>query len=312
MRYSIGLWHPGPADWRFASAGLALLGALACGCTGDQTLEAPPVAAPDVGWIVVGAAVTGEDIDADGFIVTVDGGSPRRLAVGEAITFSDLRPNTHTVRIDGIAQNCVLHGPDVQAAAVVAHEGTAVIYNVTCIDRSRGGIRVHILTPGFDRFAAAADDGPSITSQGREVLLRDLETGIHAVRLSVNRLACQLDGPNPKFLGVTAGRIIHAYFSLTCPPGSLVVTVTTTGTNRPAAYRAHIVQLDDPYCDLGIGICKSEFVDATGSVWFDRLSLTDYQVTLAVPRNCAVTPGWQKARLTTRGPAHAPFVVNCR
>jgi len=310
MAHVIDLEEAGTAGRRLVCAGLTALGALfGTACSEEEPLAPPP--RPEVGWIVVGAAVTGEDVDADGFAVNVDGGAPHAVVAGGTLVFADLSPGVHTVRLGGVDPNCLLREPNSQLALVVARERTAVIFNATCLARTNGGILVRVSTPGFDHFGAAIGDGPVSNAQDGAVLLTGLTPGIHAVRLQIDPLTCQLNEPNPQLLPVTAGHITDAFFFLTCPPGSLVVSVTTTGTNRPSAYAVHVDQAGAYYCYTGL--CYRRGVNATGQVWFDDLPLTVYHVTLGgVPQNCAAAPGQQTVHLPANGPGHVSFAISCR
>jgi len=310
MKYACHPGHTGLSSVRILVVGPILLAAFASGCTDRESPAAPPPGRTDLGWIAVAAVVQGDDIDGDGFVVTVDGGNPRHVAAGEAVVFPNLEPTLHNVRIDGIAPNCVLHGPNTQSVDVLAHEGTTFVFRVICADRSKGAFRVRILTPGFDRFSVIVDDAPFVVSEDGEVVIADLVPGNHTVLLGVDPLACRLDGSNPRTRFVDAGRVTEEFFNLTCPPGSLVVTVRTTGNSQPAGYRAWIVQADDSYCDMGT--CRSGQVQGNGSVWFEGLSMAAYQVGLVVPMNCRPITVTQTVQLNAQGVAHAPFTVSCR
>lgn len=297
---------------RLLAAGLTLLGALGSGCSDEQTPTAPvqpPVhQAPQPGWIVVAAAVSGED-SPEGFDVGVEGGSTLTVAAGESVTIPDLTPGFHTVHIKGIAANCVLHGPDAQYVEVFEARGSSIVFNLTCINRSKGGIRVRNIARGFDYFSAAIDDGPWVMAQGGEVLFDGLDQGDHAIRLSVNTGGCQLDGPNPPVANVTAGRITEAYFMVLCQ-GSLVVSVTTTGTNQPTGYTVYAVKTDEYYCDDGG--CANGIVSATGSILFEGLPIGEYNVGLeGVPANCAATPGTQTVEVLLNVARRADIAVRC-
>lgn len=297
------------AGRRAGCAGLVLLAV--AGCSDESPAAPPPPPAPAVGSIVVAARITGQDTDTDGIDVRVDGGVAQTIGDGAAVLFPDLAPATHTVSVDGVAANCVLSGESSRTVTVAAGENTAVVFAVTCLARVNGGMRVRVLTPGFDSFGAVLGAGPVKNARDGTVLFTDVAPGVHSVLLHIDAGACLINGPNPQPGLVTAGHVTDVSFFLACPGRSLAVSVTTTALNPPGAYSVYIVQSDDAYCYLGT--CLGGFVNPTGSIRFDDLSLVDYYVTLrGVPGNCTATPGYQTVRILADSQAHVAFAVSCR
>jgi hypothetical protein len=265
---------------------------LAFGCT-----EEPPTAPlvpppPTTGSIVIVATVTGDDIDPNGFEIRVDDGSPQTVANEAAVVFADLTPGLHAVSIEHIASNCVLRGDNPRTVAVIERKAAAVVFSVHCLDRqTAGAIRVSVVTPGFSAFGAALGTGPVVNALNGKVLFIDLFSSMYSVGLHIDSGACTVDEPNPRTAAVTAGAITDVAFSLTCPgPGrSLLVAVTTTGTNQPGDYTIRVQEPSDYYCYYGT--CQFRNVSANGTVRFDELSLVDYYVELErVPANCSASP----------------------
>ena len=301
-----------PAGRRLVSAALAAFCAfVTVACSDEPTAPLTPPA-PVVGSIVVVVAVTGQGRDADGFAVSVDGRNSRvAVASGAALLFPDLSPGIHIVSLDGVASHCIMREANSQLATVFAREATAVVFILHCLAQGTGGIVVHMGTPGFDRFTATLDDGPVLSATDGTVLFSDLAPGPHSVRLHIDAGICLVDEPNPRPTSVTAGQVNHVSFFLTCPSATgILVTVSTTGINRPASYTAYIVQADDAYCYLYT--CQNQFVNANGSVRFDRLSPGAYYVVLrGVPGNCVASPGSYSVEVVADSLARAPFAVQC-
>jgi Tol biopolymer transport system component len=97
---------------------LLLLSTVLSACGGDST------APPTTGTIDFNIVTTGVDIDADGFLLTVDGGLPQVIAANATLTMSAL-PGSHTLAISGLAFNC-----DVTAAPASADVALARITTV--------------------------------------------------------------------------------------------------------------------------------------------------------------------------------------
>ena len=75
-----------------------LLTAVLSAC-GDST------APPTTGTLDINIVTTGVDIDADGFLLSVDGGLPGAILANGTFSRS-MPPGTHTLAISGLAFNC--------------------------------------------------------------------------------------------------------------------------------------------------------------------------------------------------------------
>src|SRR5206468_6915811 len=86
---------------------------------------------PPTGDLTVTAATTGQDLDPDGYTVTVDGGQSRSLGVNTSTTYSGLTATSHTVELTGIAGNCTVSGQNPRTVTV-ATSGTTTTFTITC------------------------------------------------------------------------------------------------------------------------------------------------------------------------------------
>jgi len=55
------------------------------------------------GNLTVSTSTSGTSLDADGYTVTVDGGSPQAIGINSSVGYTNLSPNNHTVAISGVA-----------------------------------------------------------------------------------------------------------------------------------------------------------------------------------------------------------------
>jgi len=291
-------------------AAVSAFAALVLACA-EEAPTAPVVPPPPLpGSIVVVVAVTGMDPD-DGFMISVDTESPRFVAPGAALLYSNVTPGNHTVRLDGVAANCSPRDA-VSGVTVVAGAVTAVAFTVTCQAWTTGSIRVVVATPGFNHFGVSVDGGPVMNTMDGAVVVADLTPGNHSVRLHIDSGACFIDDPNPREATVTAGLSTWVYFSLTCPGGSIEVTITTTGVNRPAEYSMRVVEADDAYCYYYT--CQDRTVNANSVVRFDKLREVQHQVILwNVPNHCLASAGPQQTVPVSIGQVtRVAFAITCR
>jgi len=62
------------------------------------------------GSLTVSASTTGSSLDADGYTVTVDGGSPQAIGINGSVTFNGLAAGGHSIALSGVAANCTVSG----------------------------------------------------------------------------------------------------------------------------------------------------------------------------------------------------------
>src|SRR5437764_695462 len=94
------------------------------------TIDCPTVP-PPTGDLTVTAATTGQDLDPDGYTVTVDGGRSRSLGINTSTTYPGLTATSHTVELTGIAGNCTVSGQNPRTVTV-ATSGTTTTFTITC------------------------------------------------------------------------------------------------------------------------------------------------------------------------------------
>jgi hypothetical protein len=85
------------------------------------------------GSAAVAFATTGANLDADGFDLTVDGGTAIPVAnVNGIITVSDLAPGDHDFVIGGVAANCTVTGGNTQTITIADAAVADVDFAVVC------------------------------------------------------------------------------------------------------------------------------------------------------------------------------------
>ena len=87
---------------------------------------------PYAGFARASVVTTGADLDRDGYLVRVDGGAQREIAVNGAVIFSSLATGKHTVTLDGAATNCTVDGDSARLVNVAAGDTAEVAFAITC------------------------------------------------------------------------------------------------------------------------------------------------------------------------------------
>jgi hypothetical protein len=88
--------------------------------------------APTSGSIKVTTATSGATPDADGYTVSVDGGSPRPIGVNQSVTLENVPAGDRSVALAGVAENCTVAGANPRLVTVAASAQATVTFTVTC------------------------------------------------------------------------------------------------------------------------------------------------------------------------------------
>ena len=98
------------------------------GCGGGDATQ--PQQAP--GSIRATATQSGDDLDPDGFAVSLDGGSTRVLIPGDTTSFTLLQAGMHSVELSGVADNCSVDSENPQSVSLSEGETVTVGFQVGC------------------------------------------------------------------------------------------------------------------------------------------------------------------------------------
>jgi hypothetical protein len=215
----------------YAFALFAALAASACGGDGGTDIVLPPLR--------ISTATTGVEIDADGYIVSVDSRAPQPIASNATLTTEGLSEGSHTVELSGLASNCTVDGENPRSVMVQAGATTPVAFVITC-SPSTGSIQVVITTTGsnldpdgYSLLLDGVDQGVISASDTRE--LTGLPPGSHTVGLSGVAANCLVSGESSRVVEAPQGGAAQISFAVTCSaPGpttaTLEIVTTTTGT----------------------------------------------------------------------------------
>jgi hypothetical protein len=175
------------------------------------------------GRIEVAVSTTGADVDADGFSVSVDGGTARFVAAGGAVTLADLSPGSHSVLLTGLAENCRVDGTNPRGV-VVGSSGTATVaFTVVCARATTGGFTIVVATSGApadpDGYQlAVAGGGIRVIAVNATEVFADLTPGVHLITLKDVAAGCALAGGNPQPFTVVAGKTVRVLLTVNCGP----------------------------------------------------------------------------------------------
>ena len=129
-----------------------LFGSVLSACGGDSTSP------PTTGTIAFSVVTTGVDIDGDGFLLTLDGGSPLAIPANGNLSISALLPGNHTLAISGLAFNCDVNTAPTSADVTVG-QTTHVNVQASCTSFLHNAIVYASEQFGFPEIVAMRPDG---------------------------------------------------------------------------------------------------------------------------------------------------------
>jgi hypothetical protein len=275
------------------------------GCGGGSDLTEPKV-----GTLEITASTSGPEPDADGYSVSIDGGTAEVLGVNGTLRRTGVIAGSHTVELSGLAANCTLAGAAHRDVSVAADAVAAAAFAITCAPTT-GTIQI-TTTAG----TPADPDGYRLLLDGVEaqpiglsatLSLPGISPGAHTVGLSGVDANCAVDGEHPRNVTVVAGQTATVSIAVTCttpppPPGTLTVTTATTGAEPdPDGYLLTV--------DAG----PSQPIGLAATVTLPDLAAAAHTVELlGVAANCTVTGGAQRSvEVTSGGTAEVAFAIVC-
>src|SRR5437773_297419 len=296
---------------RFALVALAVALSTACG-------EGPLV--PTSGAIRIVLTTIGADPDADGYAVTLDGGTTAALAVSGTTRFEGLSAGSHTVTLAGAATNCPVAADNPRTVSVttgaVKRDTARTTFQVICV-ATTAVIEVAAVTSGIDLdpdgYTVQVDGGASrALAVSGTIRFEGLGAGSHTVTMTGAAANCPIAPDNPRTVNVTTGAVTRdtarTKFQVTCgaATGSIQVKAATTGVDfTPNGYTVLI--------DVG----SLAPLPVNGAATIGGLSAGDHTVRLVGSAgNCTITGDNPRAvHVTTGGvtrdTARTTFSVSC-
>jgi len=122
----------------------------------------------DLGAIELTTVTTGDDVDPDGYTVSLDGGAAQAIANDDVIVFDALAVGSHSLLLDGIAVNCTVQGDNPEMPVVLANDTTDVTMTVDCAEIPNLAPTVTISSPDTTSTVAPlhVEPGDPVTFTG--------------------------------------------------------------------------------------------------------------------------------------------------
>jgi len=264
-------------------AGFLLLSMLGVACRDSS--------APTRGTIDVTVRSTGNDLDPDGYVVTLDSRKTQNATLNSTIEFTGVAPGNHSVSLGNLASNCTVSDGNPRSVRLEAQATVTANFPVACVERT-GSVRLTINTTGAgtdtDGYRVRIDFRAERAVAANEVLvLTEIHEGVHTLALTDVADNCVLTGGNQRDVSVGYADTTALQFSIACsaPRGTLKITTTTTGLDLDAD--GYTVSFgSDPW---DYGWLYSVKVPANGSVFLPDVDAGWYPLDIdGVATNCRV------------------------
>jgi len=197
---------------------------------------------PTAGSLGISTATTGPAQDADGYLVSVDGGTSQPIGTNATVSLANVSAAQHTVQLLGLAANCQVSGGNPRAVTVTAGGTAQVAFAIACTATgpTTGTLEVATVTSGpaqdADGYLVSIDGGTGQpVGTNATLTLANVSAAQHAVELQGLAPNCDVTGDNPIGVAVDAGETVRATFRVTCVATAGALRITIEGLPSGAA-----------------------------------------------------------------------------
>lgn len=94
--------------------------------------KTPDLMGPNRGSVQVTTVTTGQDLDPNGYSLSVDGGAGLGMGVNGTVTVSGLQAGEHELELTGVAANCTVLGSNPRTVTVTSAGSARTTFQVSC------------------------------------------------------------------------------------------------------------------------------------------------------------------------------------
>jgi hypothetical protein len=195
--------------------GRAALALMLGGCGGDV-----PTFDPAAANIQVTSMTFGDPIEGDGYTLSLDGASGRRLEPNGVVVFSDLESGPHTLTLAGMSLGCAVNGVNPRTVQASGGQTAQSQFLVKCSAPGTARIVVETFTYGVgpDHYTVELDIGRSQrVGANAETTFPAVPAGPITITLTGgSEQDCIIGGPNPRTLFLREGLEYPSLFKIRC------------------------------------------------------------------------------------------------
>jgi hypothetical protein len=231
------------------------------------TCHAPAL---EVGALQVTVTTTGQDLDPDGYGLSLDGASPQPVGINATVTISGLSVGDHQLRFSRTADNCQVQGGAAVPVTITAGDTAEVSRTVACTARP-GAIKVTTSTVGaiIGDYTVTLDGGTEQPIGANDShTFQGVAAGVlHTVAIGALPAGCVPAEGAAQAVMVEGGQTAHVSFTVSCSATNTPPTagddpdyqVTAGGTIVTDITNGVLVNDTDPEAD-SLKVLNPDFV----------------------------------------------------
>lgn len=243
--------------WLFLPLGLTV-------CGGDDSTGG------GTGSLRLVTTTTGDDLDPDGYAISVDGSLPFSIASNAEQRLDNLASGSHGIQVDGVAANCAVLGSATVPARVTSGDTVTVSIGVSCVEILTGVLGVAVTTSGSpidpDGYRLRIDGTQTVMTEVNDTSYFTLLRGDHNIKLDSLWVYCDIantsEGLYDGTASVLAKDTVIVQVGVTCQ-NALHNKIVFAG-QKSATYGMYAVRPD------GTGLRL--VAPATGGIYFPDVS----------------------------------------
>jgi len=197
------------------------------------------------GALEVTTATSGQELDPDGYAVSVDGGVGLAVPLDGQVTFADLLAGDHSVRLSGLAPNCWVSGSNPLTVPIATGGTHATRFDVRCL--AWATLQVATVTTGVnadaDGFQLRVDNELTQPLGSNATVTLKLAPGGHTLTLSGVAPNCVVIGGDWRTVTLAPGGTAETTYEVSCTAAGQIV-VTTRGSGKSSDPSGYTVSLD--------------------------------------------------------------------
>jgi hypothetical protein len=199
----------------------------ACGGDSDPTGTDPPT---PTGTISLSVTTSGDDLDTDGYQVTVDGVDKGTIQPNGNVSIPNVAVGSRTVALSGISLNCTPAPGASQTVSVAENQATAVSYTVTC-EPDQATLSLVTVTTGkrldVDGYTLVVDGGAAQTMDPDDTVEVPVTSGAHTVAITGQAPNCVPDGDVTRDVSAAFDQTTTVTFTVTCFEDPVIYSFAT-------------------------------------------------------------------------------------
>jgi hypothetical protein len=188
-------------------------------CGGDSDPSGPDNPPTPTGSINLSVTTSGDDVDTDGYQVTVDGAAAGSIQPNGNLSIPDIDVGSRTVALSGIALNCTPAPGASQTVNVAEDQATDVTFTVTCEPDQATLSLVTETTgklPDLDGYTLVVDGGAGQTMDPNDTVEIPVSSGAHTVAITGQAANCVPDADVVRDVSAAFNQTTTVKFTVTC------------------------------------------------------------------------------------------------